>query len=122
MEGPEFVLAVVAMAMGTGIIITVITKGVDLIKAWINRNNASYDGEKFDRLAKAFIRQKNDMERRMQHIEAIITDEEPAELSVQSRDSKKLESRHAIEIEDDYEREQPSSGELKNMLNNKRTK
>lgn len=124
MEGEQFVLAIVAMAMGTGIIITVVTKGVDLIKSWINRNNASYDQEKFERLAKAFISHKKDMERRLQNIEAIVTDDEPGTASKSTHKLKKTQLHNTIEIDEadsKAEREESADSNLKNMLNKQRS-
>lgn len=74
MQGEEFILAIVAMAMGTGIITVAIAKFTDLFKTWINRNNSSIKDEAFDRLAKAFMQHKKEMEQRMQNVEAIVAD------------------------------------------------
>ena len=124
MEPTEFVLAIIAIALGGAIIITAIVKGVELIKSWINRNNASYDEEKFDRLAKAFIQHKKESDRRFQNLEAIVTDDEPARASLSSknRGEKEVRNHRSIEIESDHpedNREEP--GNLKNMLNKRRT-
>lgn len=46
-----------------------------LIKYWLNRND-SLDNESFNRLAKAFMQHKKEMEQRVQDLEAIIADED----------------------------------------------
>lgn len=67
MEGEVFVITLVAICCATG-----------LIKAWINRNkkNNSVDEESFNRLARAFMQHKKEMKKRVENLEAIITDEE----------------------------------------------
>lgn len=75
MSGEEFVLAVVAMVMGSCVLIVGINKITGLIKAWIN-NGDNIGGEEFGRLAKAFMQHKKDMERRIANLEAIIAGDE----------------------------------------------
>lgn len=69
MSGEEFVLVIVAMVMSAGVIIVGITKITDLIKSWINRNKQAYDDEAFDRLAKAFIQHKKQIDQRVAKLE-----------------------------------------------------
>jgi hypothetical protein len=114
MNGEEFVLAVITIVMGSVVLIVGISKFADLIKAWLNRNQHSYDEETFNRLAKAFTQYRKDTERRLQNLEAIVTDEKrPAA-------SKKLEPPHnSIEIDSDITEERKTgSGDrnLRNML------
>lgn len=46
-----------------------------LIKAWINRNqNNSIDEESFNRLARAFMQHKKEMEKRIRNLEAAEAD------------------------------------------------
>lgn len=124
MEAQEFVLAIVAMAIGGSVVITAIVKGVDLIKSWITRNNSSYDEEKFDRLAKAFIQYKKESQRRFQNIETIITDEDADALSSPKQIVNQTKSHESIELQqdDEYEEQEADNGNLKNMLNRKRTR
>ena len=64
------VVAIVAIACATG-----------LIKTWINKN-AGINGnieQNFDRLAKAFMQHKKEMQERVQNLEAIIADEDDKE-------------------------------------------
>jgi hypothetical protein len=68
MEGEIFVVTIVAIVCATG-----------LIKAWINRNNHSQeevDEESFNRLAKAFMQHKKEMQERVQNLEAIVAEED----------------------------------------------
>ena len=124
MEAQEFVLAIVAMAIGGSVVITAIVKGVDLIKSWITRNNSSYDEEKFDRLAKAFIQYKKESQRRFQNIETIITVEDADALSSPKQTVKQTKSQKSIELQqdDEYEEQEADNGNLKNMLNSKKAR
>lgn len=75
MEGEVFVVTIVAIVCATG-----------LIKAWINRKNSSQAGvdeENFNRLAKAFMQHKKEMQERVQNLEAIVAEEDEEEKSYQ---------------------------------------
>lgn len=90
-----------------------------LIKAKIDQGSGIPD-EAFDRLAKAFIQYKKDTERRLQNLEAIVTDEDGSS-SASSNKQKQLDKPHkTIEIEDDSgkekEQSRKDSGNLRNML------
>ena len=129
----QFLIPIFGIICGTLLTGVIFWKIFDVIKAWINRKNPSYDEEKIDRIAKAFIQYKKETERRLQNVEAIITDDEPKSVGTSSR--RKLgpsKSHGRIEIDDNEEtqqenasehpdREQNSnSGNLKNMLNQKK--
>lgn len=106
---------IVAIVFGSIIGMITIPLLISLAKKWIDRNNSSYDEQKFERLAKAFIAYKKDSERRFQNLEAIITDDEP----VSSKSSKPLkENSKTIEIESNPEKNKKESGDgnLRNML------
>lgn len=76
MTAEEFVLSIVAMVLGSAVLIVGITQISKLIRSWLNRNGeAHFSDEEFSRLAKAFLQHKKDMEKRVQNIEAIITDD-----------------------------------------------
>lgn len=111
------VVAIIGTVAGVGLLGFVIAKITGLIQAWINRKKGGYDEETFNRLAKAFMQHKKDTERRLQNLEAIISEEENEEQPRQISEPKQT-----IEIEDD-EREsgqQQGSGDskLRNMLKN----
>lgn len=74
MSDQEFVLAIIAITMGCGVLIVGITKITELIKTWVG-NNSEVDEESFNRLAKAFMQHKKRMEERMQNIEAVIAED-----------------------------------------------
>ena len=66
MEGEVFIVTIVAIGCITG-----------LIKAWINRDSGNTEiEENFDRLARAFVDHKKEMTERVQHLEAIIAEED----------------------------------------------
>jgi|GEM_PF-500780 hypothetical protein len=123
----EMLIPIFGIVFGTLLVGYAFGKIVGLIKAWINRGNSSYDDEKIDRIAKAFIQHKKDTDRRLQNIEAIVTEDRPASLSSSKRPLSKSESHRSIEIEADevdkeQEEQKSGSGNLNNMLDKKRTK
>ena len=66
MDGTIFVVTIVAIACATG-----------LLKSWINRDSGNGElEENFDRLARAFVEHKKEMTERVQHLEAIIAEDE----------------------------------------------
>lgn len=121
----QILIPITGIVFGTLLVGYVFGKIVGLIKAWINRKGGSYDDEKIDRMAKAFIKHKKDTERRLQNLEAILTDEESPSKS-RSASKKQLNKRRSETIEideretDSDQQEEAYSGNLKNMLNKKR--
>jgi predicted PurR-regulated permease PerM len=87
----------------------VLWKIFDLVRNSINKNESSHSEERFDRLAKAFIKHKKQMEQRMQNIEAIIADEGGGTVS-----SKSIDESHQKSIEIDPENRLAENVELKN--------
>lgn len=66
MGGPEFVITIVAIACATSI-----------IKAWIDKkDNTQIQEESFNRLAKAFMEHKKEMQQRVQNLETIIAEQD----------------------------------------------
>ncbi|MDX1637446.1 MAG: hypothetical protein R3281_05730 [Balneolaceae bacterium] len=68
MQELDFVVAIVAIVCATSI-----------IKSWIKRKHNSADfveKEQFNKLAQAFIQYKKEMKQRVEHLEAIVTDDE----------------------------------------------
>lgn len=72
MTEEEFILSIVAMVMGSGLLIAFIVKVTDVIKTWLSRGESHFSDEEFSRLAKAFMQHKKDMELRMQNLESIV--------------------------------------------------
>ena len=70
MNGEMMIVAIVAIVCATG-----------LIKMWINKNAGSSGNieQNFDRLAKAFMQHKKEMQERIQNLEAIIANEDVKE-------------------------------------------
>lgn len=120
----QMLIPITGIVFGTLLVGYVFGKIVGLIKAWINRKGGSYDEEKIDRMAKAFIKHRKDTERRLQNLEAILTGEETKSGSSSKKQLNKKSS-ETIEIDDretDSDQEEAYSGNLKNMLNKKREK
>lgn len=62
----EYIVAIVAISCASG-----------LLKKWMDRNPSSEpDKKSFNRLARAFVEHKKKMTERVQHLEAIIADDE----------------------------------------------
>lgn len=117
MSFEEMVVALVGAVGGIALVGYIFAKIVDLIKAWINRNNTSITEQDFDRLAKAFMEHKKDTKRRIQNLEAIIADKDIS--TEQSQTSRQLgaSNEQSIEIEDEEQRsEQNRNSNLRNML------
>jgi len=111
MTEEEFILSIVAMVLGSGILIACIVKIGEAVNNWLKRGEQHYSDEEFSRLAKAFVQHKKDMERRMQNIESIVADRSDAEIDGDS-------GRSQIEYP---ELEEPKAeGTLSNQLEHKR--
>lgn len=109
MSGEEFIVAIVAIIAGVSFAGYFIGKITGLIKAWINKGSSDgYNDEDFERLAKAFMQHKQIMEKRVENLEAIVTEEQS----------------EAIEEKISYpELEEPDDeGMLSNDLENKKNK
>lgn len=113
MSGQEFIIALMALIMGSIVLIVGITSITGLIKSWLNRGRKSeFSDEQFQKLARAFTQHKKDIERRLQNLEAIVADEAS---SVSEKTSDR--SHKPIEIEEETEKNTAeANNNLKNML------
>lgn len=122
MSGEEFIIAVVAIVGGVGLAGFIFYNIFTLIRTWIGGGNSSYDDETFERLARAFMQHKKETEKRLQNLEAIVTDDDDRVISKSgsgSSSQKQIEEpRRTIEIEEDEENQETKSsdGNLRNML------
>lgn len=111
------VVALVGAIGGIALVGFIVAKITGLIKAWINRTNTEITEQDFDRLAKAFMEHKKDMNRRIQNLEAIIADDTSPTTAAENP---RIETpQQTIEIEDEKEKQQSSeenSSNLRNML------
>ena len=121
----EMVVAIIGTVAGVGLFGFIIYQVSSLIKSWINRKKGGYDEKAFNKLAKAFMQYKKDTDRRLQNLEAIISDADEKEIERGSASGGSLsEPDGTIEIEEkEKETEQQSQSnssqsQLKNMLNN----
>lgn len=114
MSFEEMIVALVGAIGAFALVGYLATKVFGLIRAWIDRNKSGINEETFDRLAKAFIEHKKNTERRIQHLEAIIADEEEEK----SASTKKLTKgeKPSIEIEESSKDSSNENTNLKNML------
>ncbi len=116
------IVSLVSVIFGCWVAVVFIHGFFKLLRTWINRNKSTYDEEKFDRLAKAFIRFKKETERRMKQIEAASesSNAQPAAPHVKER-TKHDRNRGRIEMDQDdtavNKKHTAESGTLKNMLN-----
>ena len=74
MSDNELAIVVLSIIFGSIVLIVGISKLSGLLKAWIERDKGGYDEEAFNRLGKAFVEHKKDMERRVRNLEAILAD------------------------------------------------
>lgn len=113
MSGEEFIIAVVAIVGGVGLAGFIFYNIFKLIRTWMGRGEG-YDDETFERLARAFMQHKKETERRLQNLEAIVTDDDNSASSTKQIE----EPRKTIEIEDEEESKEAKSsdGNLRNML------
>lgn len=116
MSFEEMVVALVASIGGILLVGFVFAKITGLIKAWINRSNNSYLEEDFDRLAKAFMQYKKDTERRLQNLEAIVSEDDLPK--IEKKKEKSLnEPEKEVEIDDEnQDNTGAGNNNLKNML------
>ena len=115
MQGPEFIIAALAIIAGTGLTGYIFMNIFKLIRSWIG-GNSDVDEETFNRLAKAFMEHKKDTQRRLENLEAIASEKDEAGKS----GSKQIEApKQDISIDDsETEQKKDSSGDnnLRNML------
>ncbi|MCW9706905.1 hypothetical protein [Fodinibius salsisoli] len=117
MSFEEMVVALVGAIGGIALVGFIVAKVTGLIKAWINRTNTKITEKDFDRLAKAFVEHKKDTNRRIQNLEAIISEDSSS--STSSADQ--IEApKQTIEIDEQEEQQESTEGNnnnLRNMLN-----
>jgi hypothetical protein len=115
MEGPEFIIAALAIICGTGLAGYIFMNIFKLIRSWVG-GTSDVDEESFNRLAKAFMEHKKESERRLQNLEAIASDNDNESTS----SSKQIEApKQEITMDDEDADEQTSStgdNNLRNML------
>lgn len=117
MSEEEMMVALFAIIGGLTFTGYVFTKIFGLVKAWIDRNNSGIHADDFNRLAKAFMKHKNDSERRIQNLEAIIADEEAEPTIRAPEDTDQLNTpSQSIEMEEPS-RPQNETGEENNRGN-----
>lgn len=117
MSFEEMVVALVGAVGGIALVGFIVAKITGLIKAWINRNNNAYSEEDFNRLAKAFMQYKKDTERRLQNLEAIVSEDEVTGSSATAGKSIKEPEQKNIEIDDeDPTKSDSGNNNLRNML------
>lgn len=111
---------IVAIVFGT--VLTIVFLGImsSIIKAWIKRGSTGNLSENKEFLA-ALREFKEKTERRLENLEAIVTDETPRKISApqKKKETKQTKSSLEIELDDEPESESTKDGSrLKNMLNN----
>ena len=120
MSFEEMVVALVGAIGAFALVGYLAGKTFSLIKAWINRNSNSIPEEEFNRLAKAFMQYKKNTEKRLQNLEAIISEEDGDKSASGSKSStKQIEApKQEIEFEDrETEQEETTSGDQSNLRN-----
>ncbi|MDR8393473.1 hypothetical protein NC796_20125 [Aliifodinibius sp. S!AR15-10] len=75
----EELVAIILLGFGTILGCLILWKIYHVIKSSIDKDSASIKEENFDRLARAFIQHKKDMNERVENLEAIIADNDGVE-------------------------------------------
>lgn len=115
MSDQEFVIALAAIAFGTGLALFVLGNIFSIIKKWIERNNKS--SEMTPELLKALSDFRKNAERRITNLEAIVSDWEEEKILI----SNKVPKKDSVEIDEEKPSDQGSDSSrehnnLKNML------
>jgi hypothetical protein len=97
MTSSEYDLVITVIV--SGVVIFIISKLTGLIKDWINRKKNIYNEEDFEQLAKTFVEFKKEGERRLQNLEAIISEDEIELASSFEQPSEEAELDSMIEID-----------------------
>lgn len=85
---------IIAIVFGTGAMITFVAMFYSLIKTWIkSRNNSSLSDEQIQALQYDYEELKKSVEKRLQNLEAIVADEDLAELDKASEANKQKEKK-----------------------------
>ena len=112
---------IVAIVFGSILGMITIPMLISLAKKWIERNNSSIPEEQFNRLARAFMEHKKDTQRRIQNLEAIISEEDSSESIKQEESPNQIEApKQSIEFDDseNVSEESESNDNNKNNLRN----
>ena len=115
MSGEEFIIAVVAIIGGVGLAGFIFYNIFNLIRTWIG-GSSSYDDETFERLARAFMQHKKETEKRLQNLEAIVTEDDQSTSSTTKQIEEPKRTIEFDEGEDESEDAKSSDGNLRNML------
>ena len=110
---------IVAIVFGSILGMIAIPMLINLAKKWIDRKEGGVPEEEFNRLARAFMDYKKNTQRRLQNLEAIISDDEPAEQAQEQESPKQIDAPNdEIEIEDSESVSQESQSSSQNNLRN----
>ena len=116
MDEQEFIISMIAIVLGIGLTGFFFHNVFGLVKAWINRNTGSSNGEINPQFFKALGEFKKTTEKRISNLEAIISDLEEEKIRILEDNSSNSE----ITIEDNSIRSKAKSSDnsnLRNMLN-----
>ncbi|MDZ7659897.1 hypothetical protein [Fodinibius sp.] len=119
MEGSEFLIAALAIITGTGLAGYIFMNIFKLIRSWIG-GSSEVPEEEFNRLARAFMEHKKETQRRIQNLEAIITEDGSDESFEHEESPTQIEApKKSIEFDDSENvSEESESGGNKNNLRN----
>ncbi|WP_441000855.1 hypothetical protein [Fodinibius sp. SL11] len=119
MSFEEMVVALVGSIGAFALVGFLAAKTFGLIKTWINRNKSGVPEEEFNRLARAFMEHKKDTQRRIQNLEAIISDDEDRKTSDHEEAPTQIEApKESIEFDDADEVTEDSKSSNNNNLRN----
>lgn len=116
MSFEEMVVALVGAVGAFALVGFLAAKIIDLIKTWMNRNKSGIAEKDFNRLAEAFIEYKKESKHRIENLEAIIVDDEPASQESSAKNNRIEAPKNSIEIDENREESSSESSGLRNML------
>lgn len=83
----ETLILLILISFGTVLGCLILWKIFDMVRSSIKGNKTPIREEDFDRLARAFVQHKKEMQKRVQHLEAAIAEEEEGYSSLEIEDS-----------------------------------
>src|SRR5699024_9825488 len=100
--------------LGIGLTVLLLWKVFDVVRTSNNKKSGNYDEELFEQLAQAFITHKKETERRLENIEAIITEEDELPKKKKSDESfDRVEIEQKRILNDDAEKEPKNKQRIK---------
>ncbi|MGM0588096.1 MAG: hypothetical protein ACQETE_06785 [Bacteroidota bacterium] len=118
MSGQEFIIAIVGITTGTALVGYTVAKVTGLIQKWMDqRHDRKTGGAEMQQLVEEYQQFKSNTQRRLQNLEAIVSEGEPEQLEEPTMDmTQEIEFPEEEQHAPASSQQQDSSGD--NRLNN----